>query len=174
MTAYEYLFKTKNEYFYNYEELEYVEWNYNYLKFLSELNVVIDEKFENKEYCCARRPYYRIKGKTITEEQAKQILEEKYNKFAVNFGNEWVKSNGEIRVEGMMGRNPTIHQIISEWSSFLYKFPYIDLVVGITYWDESPKYRDMNNKDEEFLEAIECVVKVKQGCIEIVGATEYD
>ena len=52
MTAYEYLFKTKNEYFYNYEELEYVEWNYNYLKFLSELNVVIDEKFENKEYCC--------------------------------------------------------------------------------------------------------------------------
>lgn len=110
-----------------------------------------------------RRPYNRMRGKPVTREQAFDIIRTD-NFFAeideihhsgdfvssVNFDNWLIHKNhypqgyGRIHADGTVGTNsitqkyPELYEFIGEWFEKLMKFPYLDLVIAVTCWNELP------------------------------------
>ena len=68
----------------------------------------------------------------------------------VNFGNQLIAKNyypqsfGWVHIDGTIGVNsvimeyPNIHEFIDEWEEKLEAFPYLDLVIAVTNWEEMP------------------------------------
>lgn len=112
----------------------------------------------------ARRPYYRLRGKDITPEQAFDIISKTDSNFemdysesqlkgylgCLNFTNDmlgvgsnawsfgWVRPNGRIGLNFHMTKYPTIEEIVAELYTLLSTFPYLDFVIAITNWWEIP------------------------------------
>lgn len=133
-----------------------------------------------------RRPYYRMRGKPVTEDQAFDIIRrtdnffqdideiERYRDYihCINFDNWLIHKNhhprgyGWIHADGTVGCNaitqkyPNIEEFIDEWICKLINFPYLDLVIAVTSWNEAPyrywkdedfrKEWEMKNHDKEF------------------------
>lgn len=108
---------------------------------------------------CTRRPYYRMRGKNVTREQAFDIIKRTDNFFgweledishcedfvgSLNFDNWLINKNhypegyGWIHVDGTVGCNaitqkyPEIEEFVVEWLDNLMAFPYLDLVIAVT------------------------------------------
>lgn len=104
-----------------------------------------------------RRPYYRMRGKPVTEEQALDIIRRTDNFFngsvisrhedwvgCYNFDNWLIERNhyprgyGWIHTDGTVGSNaitqkyPEIEEFAVEWVEKLMAFPYLDLIIAIT------------------------------------------
>lgn len=130
-----------------------------------EYEIIVPDEFIEYE-CLARRPYYRMRGKKVSEEQAMDIIRKTDNFFEydtrqkpptgyignMNFDN-WLISKrhypmgyGWIHRDGTVGGNaitqkfPTVYEFVIEWLKKLMTFPYLDLIIGVTYYDEGMKH----------------------------------
>lgn len=163
----------------------------------------------------ARSPYYQLRGKPVTSQQAFDILKktdffytsffykkkielQRINQNAIWLGgdyfcNSWFiphfldgSGQGWVNSEGYVGLNywayklPEIKEFAEEWAMHLHYFPYLDLFIGITEWNEgSPErwkvifhenfdpYAEYDN--EEFIDAIEMGIWVHEGRVDFVG-----
>ena len=134
------------------------------------IEITDDESIYSVE--CVRRPYYRMRGKKVTHEQAFDIIRKtdnffscymddiSYNKDYVgscNFDNWLIQRNhyprgyGWIHVDGTVGCNaitqkyPTVMECVCEWLNNLMAFPYLDLVITFTCLDEGIIYDSEDN-----------------------------
>lgn len=110
-----------------------------------------------------RRPYYRMRGRSVTQEQALEIIGKTDDFFnsaehglqstcvpsthfrnvlindnyvPKNFG--WCHRDGTIGINSVMSKYPNLDEILTEWGRYILEFPYLDLVVCVTHWDETP------------------------------------
>ena len=131
------------------------------------IEVVIDD--EVRAWKSLRKyPYYQMRGKSVAEEQALDIISRTDDFFhlqftpdnfiySMNFGNHWFpgtpydRKEGWVHPGGIIGMNdntpkyPDMGELLTEWLRYASAFPYLDLVVGITAWEELP------NKKREIL-----------------------
>ncbi len=127
------------------------------------IKILVDEKFDKGWSPVGRRPYYQMRGKRISEQQAFDIICKTDMLFSshsfgldnrlpsINFDNNWfsyggMSRQGWVHPNGIIGTNsttykyPTVDEFAHEWASYLYHFPFLDLIIGITWWDEvSPR-----------------------------------
>jgi len=169
--------------------------------------IIVDEEVRDFD-SDVRRPYYRMRGKPVTQEQALEIIRRTDSFFSTmfwelgehhpdyigtgNFNNWLIERNhypfgyGWIHRDGTVGGNaitqkyPNAEEFIEEWSASLSAFPYLDLVIAVTRWNELPdELWEMNDDqrpdfesaeyDEEFLAAIEVGIYVHDGTVEIMS-----
>lgn len=128
------------------------------------IKLIIDEGMEDYE-ANTRRPYFRLRGKRVTEEQAFEIIrrtdrlspwsdEPSCNDHFTtgHFGNNWTRNNlypspfgwvhpnGIVGVDGITGKYPDLEEFIDNCFVLIVEFPYLDFVVAVTKWDELPPY----------------------------------
>ncbi len=131
------------------------------------IEVTIDKEVKDWD-SCARRPYYQLRGKRITEEQAFDIIsltDSFFDFYSEHFRNRcpsmnfnmwwfnsnhypekygWVHPNGIVGSNGITAKYPNIQELIEEWTGYLTFFPYLDLVAAISSWNElSPRKWDI-------------------------------
>lgn len=174
---------------------------------------IIFPQNKNIEEPYVRRPYYRMRGKKILKEQAFDIIRRTDNFFDeikeirwhddfvgnINFDNWLIHKNhypqgyGWIHADGTVGSNaitqkyPKMMEFIYEWFGYLWAFPYLDLVVALTNWNEiNPRYYEMEEDngedkeidleikeyDEEFYDAIAMGIYVHDNKIQILDKAE--
>lgn len=111
-----------------------------------------------------RRPYYRMRGKPVTEEQAFDIIRRTdrffcgigeirsqadfvggghsdnwmFSKNHYPNGYGWIHTDGTVGTNGITYKYPNLGEFLDEWLCKLRHFPYLDLVFVITDWDEIP------------------------------------
>lgn len=167
------------------------------------IKILVDDRFDKEWTPCGRRPYYQMRGKRISEQQAFDIICRTDKMFsrsycpdfescicALNFDNDWffysgferygwVHPNGIIGTNSIMGKYPTVDEFAHEWARYLYNFPYLDLIVGITWWNEKSneqyKIQNINNWHEfdyleydDFCDNLEAGIWVHDRMIEII------
>ena len=142
-----------------------------------------------------RRPYYRMRGVPVTAEQAFDIIRrtDRFLNFyvsavrshedyigCVNFENCLIQKNhyptgyGWIRADGTIGANattqkyPTVREFIEEWYKLLYAFPYLNLIIAVTGWNEGP-WGDETVSEEEFCKEVAVGIYVHDMKIEILN-----
>lgn len=177
---------------------------------------IILPKSEKIDFSTVRRPYYRMRGVPVTKEQAFDIIRRTDVIFHgipevcdhpdyigdINFNNWLIQQNhfpkgyGWIHVDGTVGSNgitqkyPTTKEFVLEWLSKLIAFPYLDLIIAVTYWDEGPPdywvdYWDSDNpiaegrrnferkeNDREFYRAVNGGIYVHDHTIQIMDSTD--
>lgn len=176
-----------------------------YEKYLN-IEIAISDDDSINKIELTRRPYYRMRGKSVTEEQAFDIIRKTDNFFrfktrdiayhndfiaCLNFDNWLIERNhspwgyGWIHVDGTIGGNaitqkyPDLKEFILEWVTKLVAFPYLDLIIAVTYWDEyPPEVFDNDNEmylfytsayDKKFYDAIEVGIYVHDNKVEILN-----
>ena len=143
--------------------------------------------------CAGRRPYYRMRGKPVTDLQASEIIGKINN--LINFsnysppGHGWIHTDGTVGINSITFKLPNAEEFIEEWSDFIKMFPYLDLVIAITWWDEiSPTEHDIQDEwfdiensfgifddfekedyDDEFYDAIEIGIYVHDNTVELMS-----
>lgn len=161
---------------------------------LSEFNISIDADADFPDYI--RRPFYYMRGKPVTEEQAFEIIRRTDDFFGdyrlsthnhkdylggLNFYNcilksddclqdyGWMHINGEIGIDTTTGKYPTADEILNEWIPRVIAFPYLDLIIALTYWNEYPSTEDYS---ENLYDAIVCGVAIHDKSIELINASK--
>lgn len=93
-----------------------------------------------------RRPYYRLRGKPITPGQKKLIedtvdfdWERPSHMHLSNFSKNFIHENGELYINCITGKYPHIGEYILDGLYLAGNFPFIDLIIAITGWDEVPE-----------------------------------
>ena len=130
-----------------------------------DIQVIIDPEVAGMDFD-ARYPYFRMRGKPVTEEQAFDIIRRTDNFFCVYMdrkyrpeglisgimlGNAWFGTNGGdtygwVRPDGIVGLNrntwkyPTEEGVLYEVLPLKETFPYLDFMIAVTDWDECPDY----------------------------------
>lgn len=176
----------------------------------NQYNVIVPDDIEYNNI--ARRPYYRMRGKSVTEEQAFDIIcktdkffswideikdHEDYiggyhftnwlinkNHFPAGYG--WVHIDGTIGANGITDKYPEITEFVDEWFRILKCFPYLDLVIAITDWDENPygtmaldydcnfrrdHFWEYESYDKNFYDAVVLGIYIHDKTIEILEPT---
>ena len=154
-------------------------------QFLKNTNLVID--WEVSGYVTkTRRPYFRLRGKRVTEDQAFEIIrrtdrffEEEikqiealqilhfpnwwFNKdhFPTHYG--WCHPNGVIGYNGITDKYPTLIELLCDIAELAFFFPYLDFVVAITGDDESYP------QGYKWTESIEIGIWVHENTIEFMS-----
>jgi hypothetical protein len=156
MVMLEYITEEKVSYFLPKEDYE----------ILSKIKVTLFEDYKEvfSELSHTRRPYYRMRGRGIDEQQAFEIIRRTDNFFGMyvesiingcsdylgsyNFDNwlimknhfpqgyGWVHEDGTIGTNSITQKYPSLTEMIVEWVRNLRFFPFLDLVIAITEWDE--------------------------------------
>lgn len=144
------------------------------MKHFQDIQVIIDPEVAGIDFE-VRRPYFRMRGKPVTEEQAFELIRRTDSFFrhdmdqykiknlvggSFMLSNVWVSPHfyphsGWIRPNGIVGQNGVTGKYPEE-EEFLYSvlelkeaFPYLDFMVAITDWNECPKYVwDIEDRDE--------------------------
>lgn len=162
-----------------------------------------------------RRPYFRLRGKSVTKEQAFEIIRRVDRFFnsidditshddfinCLNFRcniipNEyfgdatwgWIHTDGFVGVNDFTFKYPKENEFVVEWVKYLAEFPFLDLMIVITNWDEIPpevwykmfdelsytcKYWDADDEyNEAFLKAIQFGIHVHDNKIELLNRKE--
>lgn len=144
-----------------------------------------------RDLAYTRRPYYRMRGRSVTERQAfelirrtdeffdlhiEEISQDKDFIHSYNFNNwlimknhypqgyGWIHADGTIGCNAITQKYPTVEEFCEEWFLKLQAFPYLDLVIAVTGWDEVPW-----SLDEKFEDAILLGIYVHDKCIEILN-----
>ena len=158
-----------------------------------------DERFS--ELDDVRRPYYRMRGKPVTKEQAFDIIRRtdeflaqdidvekiRFHKDFVGGGyfNNWLiaknhypQGYGWIHVDGTVGGNaitqkyPEIEELVQEWLLKLMAFPYLNLIIAITNWNEcSPAEWEERKprEDETFENAVILGIRIHDKSVELLN-----
>ena len=145
-------------------------------EFLNKTGLIIDKEVENYR-SDTRRPYFRLRGRKVTEQQAFEIIRKTDNFFveldrinAINLlhiPNWWFNRNhfpthfGWCHPSGIIGGNlitakyPEIDELLRDIVVLKYAFPYLDFVMAITNWNEaSPKKYLLEEKAGYSIEAL--------------------
>ena len=166
--------------------------------------IICPDEQDIKDVSHVRRPYYRMRGKKVTRQQAFDIIRRTDNFFRnsnkvtnhpeyvgnINFDNWLIEKNhypsgyGWIHADGTVGANaitqkyPETEEFVVEWLLKLMAFPYLDLIIAITCWDEVPweVMEDENERkrfyspayDEKFYDAVRLGIYVHNQKIEIL------
>ena len=173
------------------------------LQTLERFHLVLDPQAVDLEY--ERRPYFRMRGRPVTEEQAFDILcrtnmplsysqTGKYpwknlvyssgildNDWFDIFPHGWVRPDGTVGMNGVSGiKYPEENDIMTDIIDLELAFPYLDLVIAITDWDEVPDYvwKALPENDEgleredypDFLEHIICGLWLHNNTVELMAA----
>ena len=127
---------------------------------------IVDLAFDEgtlKYFTNTRRPYYQMRGKPITKEQAMEVISRTDNYFrwndeympenfiySTNFDSwwfdmnhipsnyGWVHPNGNIGSNAITQKYPTLAEYVDEWCWYLKEFPFLDLIIAITDYNEYP------------------------------------
>lgn len=161
----------------------------HYNQYDIKIDAFIEEELEFLDY--TRRPYYQMRGSSVSRQQAFDIIRRTDNFFScymerignrkdfircINFDNwlimknHWPQGYGWIHVDGTVGSNtitqkwPTLKEFVEEWFYKLKAFPYLDLVIGITNWNEISW-----DEDDTFEKSIQMGIYVHDKCIEILN-----
>ena len=144
-----------------------------------------------------RRPYYRMRGVPVTREQAFDIIRRTDRFFdyvsavcnhkdyigCMNFDNWLIQKNhyptgyGWIHADGTIGTNvttqkyPTVREFIEEWYKLLYAFPYLDLIIAVTGWNEG-LWDDEMVSEEEFCKEVAVGIYVHDRKLEILNPSD--
>lgn len=145
------------------------------LQILEHFHLVLDPQAVNLEH--ERRPYFRMRGRPVTPEQAFDILSRTglpfsslgdkfpwknrvYSRWILDnqwfdmFPHGWVFPDGRIGVNDICGfKYPYESEIMTDLIGLELAFPYLDLIIAITDWDEAPTY--VWNPDSIDYDAIE-------------------
>lgn len=134
---------------------------------LKRFQVIIDPEVAKKDFD-VRRPYFRMRGKPVTEEQAFDIIRRtdnffrwdmrKYNLegflvsdrflldnlwYSPNFyphPRGWIRPDGIVGQNGVTGKYPDEQEFIYSVLALKEAFPYLDFMVAVTDWNEIPDY----------------------------------
>lgn len=188
---------------YGYEEYAFIE-RKEYEKLIScDITFPQDEELD---ISYVRRPYYRMRGKPVSKEQAFDIIRRtdnflkyideihKQEEFVgnLNFDNwlihknhypqgyGWIHTDGTVGVNAITQRWPKTEEFICEWFRYLNAFPYLDLIVALTDWNEiNPRYYMEDNGydidyeakeyDENFYDGIAMGIYVHDNKIQILN-----
>lgn len=156
-----------------------------------------------------RRPYFRLRGKSVSKEQAFEIIRrvDRFFKniehicdncefiYCLNFRSNiipntlfghtwgWIHTDGFVGVNDITYKYPEENEFITEWVKYLAEFPFLDIIIAITYWDEIPlevwekceddDCWDADDKyDKSFLRAIVCGIYVHDNKVELLNSTD--
>ena len=138
-------------------------------------HLIIDPEVSGIDFD-VRRPYFRMRGKPVTEEQAFDIIRRTDNFFSWDMdrfhlkglvGNRFLLSNvwvspsfyphsGWVRPDGIVGQNgvtgkyPAEDEFLASILPLKEAFPYLDLMIAVTDWNEIPDYLwDLMEKSHE-------------------------
>ena len=76
----------------------------------------------------------------------------------------WIHADGTVGANAITQKWPTMIELVTEWFYKLKSFPYLDLVIGITNWDEISW-----DEDDTFEKAIQMGIYVHDKCIELLN-----
>lgn len=162
-------------------------------EFLRKTELVIDEEVSNYS-SFVRRPYFQLRGKRITEEQAFEVIRKTDRFFQwdmnkvesidiVHFPNWWLNRNhhpthygwchpsGIIGLNGITDTYPTISELLGDMLRLKFAFSYLDFVVAITNWNESP---DEGEDDSDLFKNIEIGIWVHDDTIEFMSPAKTE
>lgn len=145
------------------------------------IKILVDDKFDREWSPLGRRPYYQMRGKRISEQQAFDIICKtdgffslsplelegsiQYINFPIgwfnNLGHGWVHPNGIIGRNGVTDKYTNIYEFAKEWARYLYNFPFLDLIIGFLWLDEaydkdSKPYSFDYDRNRDFYNKKEC------------------
>lgn len=130
-------------------------------EFLNQTELVIEEEVSDYKSSWPKRPYFRLRGKRVTEAQAFDIIRRTdfffYSDLPTeqtlnlgHFTNMWFSKNCVVthhswcHPSGIIGTNyrtdklPSLDELLSEMIQIKYAFPYLDFVAALTDYDELP------------------------------------
>lgn len=167
----------------------------------SAVRIYANEPFDEYYMTEGRRPAYRLRGRPVTPHEAVKMIAECDHLFSFAYGlkgsvscsflrmsyfdiahayNEhhgWVHPDGTIAQNSCSGiKNPIIREILEDIYGVAEGYPFLDMTVAISKWDEiSPaaynlpvdqwKYYD----DGSFADSIELGLHIHDRVIEVVG-----
>lgn len=127
------------------------------------VKMLVDEDFDDDWCPLARRPYYQLRGKPVSPEQAMEILIRTESLWSWEFNGKitppcyvgsalfrnscynipldwrtgWVHPDGTIGQNDMTGfKYPEVKDIMTDLVPIVTAFPYLDFFAGISYRDE--------------------------------------
>lgn len=133
---------------------------------MKQLRLVIDPEVSGI-YFDSKYPYFRLRGRPVTEEQAFDILRRTdlrfrfdlerqgirfkdmicHNSFLLNDWFDypcplgWVRPSGQVGLNGISGEKyPCERTAVFSVLPLMLAFPYLDMIIGITEWFEAPPY----------------------------------
>lgn len=162
---------------------------YEYIYGENPVKMLVDDAFD--DYWCglARRPYYQLRGKPVTPEQAMEIFIRTESVWSWEFDYEktlpgyvssnlcrnscynipldwrtcWVHPDGTIGQNNMFGfKWAEVNEIMRDFVPLVSAFPYLDFFVGVSYYDEHlPEKEDWHLPEwEEYQEkGFSCLIE---------------
>lgn len=168
---------------------------------LKEYEIIIPEDVEKP---VSRRPYYRLRGCPVSREQALELIRRTDRYFyealdivrdhpdyvgGLNFDNwlmdechypqgyGWVHADGTIGCDAITQKYPEISEFATEWLINLMEFPYLDLMIAVTDYNEIPRdetgewidERDFERSEQAFYSSICLGIHVSGKKVEILN-----
>lgn len=157
------------------ENVQYIEGKA--LEFISKTDLIIDKEVENYR-SDTRRPYFRLRGRKVTEQQAFEIIGRTDEFFHLELESEksihlqhipnwwfsrnhhpthygWCHPSGIVGCNGITATWPDLDELLGDIVELKYAFPYLDFVMAITDWDEvSPEKYLLEEKAGYSIEAL--------------------
>ena len=133
---------------------------------LNTIELIFDERTMNWD-SFIKYPYYRIRGKKVTEEQAAKIIDsiiDTYDEDAED-GNKicFININHPVKTDGTVGENrtttkwPNINEMLQDVLQLKLHFSYLDFVLAISSWNGMPNEAWKNDLFEsEFINGELC------------------
>lgn len=133
-----------------------------------EVKIIQDPDIVDIDGFDARRPYYRIRGPRVTEDQAFEIIrrtdsyfncckdspkyEEAGHIYTQHISNNWFTENNSCSPEGWChpngiigcnshsGKYPELDEYLWDLTGIAKAFPFLDMIMAVTDWNEIPPY----------------------------------
>ena len=168
----------------------------------SEIEIVITEDEAVNSIHDFKNPYYRMRGVPVTREQAFDIIR-RTDKFLDLFekdatrqeeyignigfyndllgkshdypGDGWIHVDGTVGINGAVYKYPTISELLLDWYRLLYAFPYLDLILAVTWRYPYDPYEETVTEKElekEFCQSVAVGIYVHDRKLEILDRTD--